>query len=516
LHYFKIHILFFLNKYLFCIFELVISPYNQESNIRLSIMNKHIILLTILSILLLCNCTSTRELYKENSNNNLENKINDAIENSDLATSMGIKVVSLKSGKTLYSLNSDYLFTPASNNKLYTASATLYYLLPQFKFETSVWVDSTYKDSTHVPRLVLVGGADPDLYLAELKLIAKEISKSIKSIDTLIIDNTLFDDVHFGSGWMWDEGSDRYFAHISAMTFNDNCVEISVTPGAIGDKPIIYIKPDTKYVEISNKAITVNDTTDFKDLKIERRWWENSNAIDISGELLNNVDKEIYYRNVENPALFTGTVLIDLLNQFNVKVKSEVTIGQKYFTMTPVYAHYSKPLTNSLKDFLETSDNLSGEIYVKMIGHTVTGQQGNWNNGMLAIKTFLNDEVEIDTTKMRMVDGSGLSRYNLTSPDQITQLLSYMYSTDSNRTEFLSALRSGGWDRTSKNGIEEIEQENNIRAKTGTLSGVSCLSGYVFTKKGEPLVFSIMLNGYVGEHSPYRKLQDDICKILSE
>lgn len=477
-------------------------------------MNKRNIFYIVLTILLLYNCSAPHELYVDSGSNKLTRKINNVIKSSDLTMNIGIKVVSLRSGKTLYSLNSEHLFTPASNNKLYTASAVLHYLSPQFQFKTSVWVDSTYKDSSHVPRLVLVGGGDPDLYLPKLELIAHKISNDIQSIDTLIIDNTLFDNTHFGPGWMWDEGSDWYFAHVNAMTFNDNCVDISVTPSDVGDKPIVSVNPPTNYVQIVNKAVTVEDTVDFKELAIERRWWGNSNVIDISGELMNNADEETHYSNVDNPALFTGTVFVDLLNQVDIKVKTDVTMGLKSATMVPIYTSYSKPIIFSLTNFLEISDNLSGELYVKMIGHTVTKQQGNWDNGMFAIKTFLNNEVKIDTTRIRMVDGSGLSRYNLTSPDQLTQLLKYMYLNDPYSTKFLSALPKGGWDGTSINPIEVDILENSIRAKTGSLAGVSCLSGYAFTKTGEPLVFSIMMNGYVGDPMPYRKLQDNICKIL--
>lgn len=477
-------------------------------------MKNYKIFLSVLTVLLIFNCTSTRELYIEGGNKKLARKINDAIKNSSLTTNMGIKVVSLRSGKVLYSLNSDHLFTPASNNKLYTASAALHYLSSQFKFETSVWIDSTYKDSARVPRLVLVGGGDPDLYLSELELIANQISENIRSIDTLIVDNALFDDVQFGPGWMWDEGSDWYFAHINAMTFNDNCVDIAITPGEIGDNPIVSLNPDTKYVEINNKAVTVEDTIDFKELEIERRWWENSNVIDISGELLKYADEAVYYRNVENPALFAGTVLVDLLDQFNTEVITGVLEGRKSFSMVPIYTYYSEPFTNSLTNFLKTSDNLSGELYVKMIGHITTRQQGSWNNGMLAIKTFLNDEVKIDTTKIRMVDGSGLSRYNLTSPDQLTKLLKYIYSDFFYYSEFIAALPSIGDEGTLKDRMQLIVDKNSIRAKTGSLSGISCLSGYAFTKSGEPLVFSIMMNGYVDESKPYQDLQDRICEIL--
>jgi D-alanyl-D-alanine carboxypeptidase/D-alanyl-D-alanine-endopeptidase (penicillin-binding protein 4) len=113
-----------------------------------------------------------------------------------------------------------------------------------------------------------------------------------------------------------------------------------------------------------------------------------------------------------------------------------------------------------------------------------------------------------------MVDDSGLFCYNLTSPNQLTQLLIYLYSNDNYKAEFLSVLPTGGWNKTLKNRLVGIENERGISAKTGSLSGVSCLSDYVFTKSREPLAFSIMMNGYVGESEPFKQLQDKICKIM--
>jgi D-alanyl-D-alanine carboxypeptidase/D-alanyl-D-alanine-endopeptidase (penicillin-binding protein 4) len=467
-----------------------------------------------LVIFLMYNCTASREMQTSNSSQMLTQKINSAIKESGLKPKMGIKVKSLNSGKTLYSLNSDHLFIPASNNKIYTASAALHYLSPQFRFETSVWIDSTQQNSDHVPRLVLVGGGDPDIFLRELESIAKEINKSVKSIDTIIIDNSLFDDTQLGPGWMWDEGSGWYAAPVDALSFNDNCIDITTTPGPIGEKPLVTINPPTNYVEIRNEAVTVSDTIDFIGFDIERRWWGKNNIFDIEGEIFYTEGEDVYFRNVENPALYTGTVFAELLSKYGTEVKTVVIEGEKSENMIPLYTYYSEPLASSVTNFLKTSDNLSGELFVKMIGHATTFEQGNWDNGMHAIKTFLNDEVKIDTTLMRIVDGSGLSRYNSTSPNQFTQLLEYMYSNYTINAEFLSALPTGGWDGTLKNRMDAIEEDRGIRAKTGTMSGVSCLSGYAYTENGEPLVFSILMNGYVGSSAPYRNLQDRICEIL--
>ena len=320
----------------------------------------------------------------------------------------------------------------------------------------------------------------------------------------LIVDNSLFDDTRLGPGWMWDEGSGWYAAQIDALSFNDNCVDISVAPGSVGEKPQVSINPPTNYVEIRNEAITVNDAIDFIDFDIERRWWEENNIIDIVGEIFYTEEEDVYYRNIENPALFAGTVFSELLTSLGTEINSIVIEGKKTDSMVPIYKYYSEPLTYSLTNFLKASDNLSGELFVKMMGHVTSDDIGNWDNGILAVKTFLNNEVKIDTTQIRIVDGSGLSRYNLTSPDQLTQLLQYMYFNHGINAEFQSALPTGGWDGTLSNRMDNIQDVRGIRAKTGTMSGVSCLSGYAFTKSGEPLVFSLMMNGYIGSSQPYR------------
>jgi len=472
------------------------------------------ILLSSIILVFLINCTATKVSHASDSTQNLANEINNAISSSKLNANMGINVESLRTGKTLYSLNADHLFTPASTNKIYTAASALHYLSPQFKFETSVWVDDEHQNSTHVPRLVLVGGGDPDIFLTELEMIAKEISKSIKSVDTIFVDNSLFDDIRIGPGWMWDEGSGWYAAHVDALSFNDNCVDITVTPGDVGEKPVVTVNPPTNYVEIRNESITVNDTVDFIDFDIERRWWEKSNVIDIVGEIFFNSREDVYFRNIENPALYMGTVFSEMLKKSGTKIGGVVLEKEKNDTMVPLYTYFSEPLTYSISNFLKASDNLSGELFVKMIGHSVTDEQGTWNNGIHAIKTFLNNEVNIDTTQIRMVDGSGLSRYNLTSPDQLNGLLKYMYNNHTINAEFISALPTGGWDGTLTNRMDSIEDKRGIRAKTGTMSGVSCLSGYAYTNLGEPLVFTLMMNGYIGSSKPYRDLQDRICKIL--
>ena len=153
---------------------------------------------------------------------------------------------------------------------------------------------------------------------------------------------------------------------------------------------------------------------------------------------------------------------------------------------------------------MHESDNLTAELFTKTMAVSDT-TIGNWKDGLRIIKTFLADSAGIDTTVLRLADGSGVSRYNLSSADQFIKLLSYMYNSNK-KDEFIYTLASSGSKSTLKYRLEL--SDSKIRAKTGHLSGVSCLSGYIFSDKYGPLAFSMLMNGYIGNAAPFRKLQD--------
>lgn len=466
-------------------------------------------------LFLLLGCSQAPAIYKVRGQPLLSHKIKSTIDQSGLTTNIGLKVVALKTGKILYQLNSDHLFTPASNNKLYTAAAALYYLESGYNFRTTVWIDSSGIIDGKVGTLILKGSGDPDLSLVRLDSLADIVSRNINSIDTLIIDNTRLDSVRFGEGWMWDEGAWWYAAQIDAMTLNDNCIDIDIAPGQVGQPPVTIITPNTAYITINNQARTVDDTVGIRALKIERQWWNFSNIFDITGDILITAERDTIYRNIDSPARYSGQVFSEALIRQGISFDGPIIIDNLPPGARLLTENISDSLSVSIRNFLKESDNLTGELLVKTIGLETSDQQGNWKNGLTAIKKFLNDIVIIDTTAIRMVDGSGVSHYNLTSPDQLVAVLQYVYSQSGYQSDFLAALPLAGLDGTLENRMENDLVRGKILAKTGTLSGASCLSGYVFTKVGNPLAFSIMMNGYVGSSGPYRQLQDDICTILA-
>ena len=433
----------------------------------------------------------------------IKSKINKLIAESDLDVSLGIKVIAVEDDKTLYELNSNKLFMPASNNKLYTCAAALHYLGRDHIFKTTILKNNN--------DLVLKGGGDPDLTIEHLDSLANTTAKIIGDVDTLYLDATLLDSMYYGKGWMWDEGSWWYAAPIGALSVNDNCIDFHIEPGNLGEPARIDHFPTTEYISQSNKTTTVENNTELKKLKIERDWVGRTNHFSITGEIVISDSIDTLQRNVHDPTLFTGTLFKESLAKYGVQV-GHMKRGTKVNESETIAIHYSDPLIASATNLMNESDNLTAELLIKIIGR---GNQieGNWKDGLDSVKTLLSDSAGIDTSRIRLVDGSGVSRYNLTSPDQLTRFLKWSFNSKY-KDDFISTLASGG----NKDGTMEkrLEKEGNlIRAKTGGLSGVSNLSGYIFSPKHGPLAFSILISGYTGSSYQAIQLQNKIVQLFA-
>ncbi|MAG21633.1 MAG: D-alanyl-D-alanine carboxypeptidase/D-alanyl-D-alanine-endopeptidase [Candidatus Marinimicrobia bacterium] len=451
---------------------------------------------------------------------NIAKRIDAAAASVDNNLNLGVMVVSPLTGEVIYEHNADHLFIPASNVKLFTAAAALHFLGPHYRFMTKLYTNSKSENhpDSEIANLYLKGGGDPDLTDRELSEMVEQLQiLGIKAIQgNIVVDNTLFDSDPWGPGWMWDEGALWYFAPIDAMNLNDNCVTVHVRPGPKeGSLPLVSIDPPTAHISIDLKATTVRANSGKNSLKVQRRWKTKENIIDITGEIPLNSYSRQFTRSVENPAIYAGTVLKELLVDGGITVGGLVWQDTVPADTVLLSYHRSEPLSESVKNFLKISDNLTGEVLVKTVGAITDSAQGTWANGLRAIKTFLIDEVGIDTLRMEYADGSGVSRYNLISPDQIVQLLLWAHDSFKIYPEFVVALPIGGADGSLEKRMMSENLQQKSRAKTGTLRGVSSLSGYLTSADNETLAFSIMMNGYTGDSDPYRELQDRIVAILT-
>lgn len=467
--------------------------------------NTKIIYFLYFLIFILASCSSSLNILELRNSYSIEKKIKYLLNRLELNTSIGLKVISLSSKKVLFSMNEKKLFSPASNMKLLTGAAAIELLTPNYKFKTIIHNNKN--------NIIFTGSGDPTFNRSNLDSIAKLISLKFKSIDTLFIETKNMDSLEYGSGWMWDEGSEEYSAPVNTFIVDKNCITFECSPNIIGKPAKIRLLPNMDEIIFENLSLTVDDTLNFKKLKIERNWVKQINDFSISGEIKIDNRPDTLVKNIYNPNLFNAKLFKKYLISHGVGV-DEIKLIRSWKKRTDtLVVHESIILDNILEKMMHESDNQIAEVLIRTLG-LKKYNIGSSKYGVKSVKDFIFDKTTIDTSSFRIADGSGLSRYNLLSVNQIINLLSYMHLSPQNET-FKHSLPSGG-----EKGSQLENRMNNlgekILAKTGSLSGVSSLSGYLVSESFGPLAFSIIINGYIGSSDPYRQIQNEICEIFAK
>ncbi|MFQ5604835.1 MAG: D-alanyl-D-alanine carboxypeptidase/D-alanyl-D-alanine-endopeptidase [bacterium] len=482
----------------------------------------------LLPLLLLLNACASRTKIAApdlpiNSVSALHERLDTILQDSALAQStVGVKVIALKTDEVLYEKNSRLLFHPASNMKLFTTAAALKNLGPNYKFPTILYADTTaVADSVVHGNLYLKGFANPDLTTEDLRWMAQQLkSQGIKKITgDLICDDSYLDDFYWGWGWMWDDVSAWEWAPISALTVEDNCVEVKVKPGQkVGDSLIVQMEPQTAFMKIVNYGVTVDstDTTRIDAFKVERIWRPlPENTVVIEGGRTQKARPREFTIDVVNAPLYAGTLLAELLLKEGLEFKGQILNGTAPDTTMLLVKHLSAPLTEIVMNTNKVSDNLSAELLLKTLGAEIYGVPGTAKKGFYAINKFMH-EIGADTTSYKLADGSGVSRYGTNTADNILALLKAMYRDFQVQAEFMASLSIAGVDGTLKNRMHGTAADGKVRAKTGNLRGVSALSGFTSTAYGEPIAFSMLMAHFLGSSSKIKKIQDRVAVALSE
>ena len=446
------------------------------------------------------------------------------LDHPDLAPmTVGVKVVSPVTGRTLFSRHSDGLFHPASNTKMFTAVGVLRTMGADYRYLTSVYADGdayARGDTLYTP-LYLFGRGDPLLestHLDSLAAIVAERCGARVIAGDIVVDAAYLDGIPYGEGWMWDDVQYSYSAALGALSVNGNSVMIGISPGAAVGAPVtVRVEPPTASVifEVQALMAAAGDTSTVDPLRVERDWPSRSNTIRVTGRLRMDAEERAYYRSVEEPGLYAGNLFREKLQARGIRVTGPVRRGTTPTRARALATYRSPPVTGALARLLKDSSNLTAELLVKTMGRHETGETGTAVDGLAVLRRVLADYIGLDPSAYRFADGSGLSWYNYASPDQIVDLLTAAYHDKAIGDSFRDALPIAGVDGSLKNRMKDTVAMGNLRAKTGTLTGVSCLSGYVNTLDGEPLVFSIMMNNFVGPASTARRTQDEIGVLLA-
>lgn len=428
--------------------------------------------------------------------------------------------VSLDRGDTLFAVNADSALVPASNQKLVTTAAALHHLGPDFRYATYVVSEAPVDSGVVRGDLVLYGTGDPtvsDRFYPERGTVFERLADELRSDGIRRIEGDVVGDASYfpGStspaGWPRDgiagrSAADWFAAPATALAFNENVVTLHIGPGpGAGRPPRIEATPGEGRLAVVNDATTGGRG---RRARLAVRRADADAPIRISGTIPRG-HRGVWRRvTIPDPPLFAASTFRAVLEDRGIAVSGDVRstrnpeasplsrrrVFAPAFRREPriLARHHSPPLSRILTVVNRESHNHFAETVLRTLGRTVLGD-GSPAGGVAAVRRFLVTEVGLDAGSARPVDGSGLSPENRASAADLVALLAYMEASPHGET-FRATLPEAG-SRRGLGRMYRTRAAGNLRAKTGTLDGVSALSGYVRTADGERVAFSLVGNG---------------------
>ncbi len=435
---------------------------------------------------------------------------------------VGIYIESLTNGHVKYHHNEHRLFVPASNMKLFTTAASLVNLGPHYRFRTGIYYDGQITGQTLSGDLIVKGSGDPtisgrfyqdDIY-AVFRAWADSLKKhGIKRIEgDLVGDNSYFTGATMAEGWNWDDETFWYSAHTSALSFNDNCVNIRVTGGQkIGDPVQLQIEPDLPCVTIVNTARTVDDSVSTLNFRRSR----GGNTILVYGNFPIHKGSTQESITVEDPAQMFLYVLKTVLNSNGVEVAGNLKVIEQrkynYLQLHRLFEHTSPEMKDIIRVVNKRSHNFYADQLLKTLGATFNGE-GSFEAGSEMVSNWLHS-IGVAPNEFIMVDGSGLSRKNFVAPNATATLLRWMFRSPYYE-DFFNSLSISGTDGTMEDRMKGMLAQGRVHAKTGYVKHMRSLSGYAFNKDDRPFLFVLMVNNFSVPVSYVNLLQDRICELI--
>jgi D-alanyl-D-alanine carboxypeptidase/D-alanyl-D-alanine-endopeptidase (penicillin-binding protein 4) len=427
---------------------------------------------------------------------------------------VGIKIVSLATGKVIAEQDSDKYFIPASNMKNFTVAAAMEKLGPNFKFVTSVYAAAPPDSSGTVKGDVRIAGrgdisisppfatSDPesnDIYYERMDRLANAIAAAgVKRIDGNIIgDESYFTGHAVPYTWEWDDMQSYDGAEVSALPLNLNAVTLIIRGGRPGQPCTIELGPPTLIYQVTNNCITAaagSHRAVGLDKALER------NSVLVSGTIAAG-ERWATSISVTHPAENFVAMLKDRLEKKGIVVTGGSRVmaaGTKPLEQTEIAHFDSPPFSEIAAKTMKPSQNMFAETILWIMGEEIGRKNGGTGDssklGLDVVKSFLQQQVGITAEAFDPYDGSGMSRHDLVTPDSVVRLYTYMAKQSPNAAAWRNALAVGGVDGTLRNRFKGTKVADNFHGKTGTLDQVSALSGYVTTASGEQLVVSVIVN----------------------
>jgi D-alanyl-D-alanine carboxypeptidase/D-alanyl-D-alanine-endopeptidase (penicillin-binding protein 4) len=439
---------------------------------------------------------------------------------------VGFIVTDLETGAVLAESGADVLINPASNDKMVTSAAALATLKPEYRFKTEYFVQGSLKDGTLSGNLVVKGYGDPSVVTERLVRVANELFLLgvEKVTGNVVVDDSWFDGEEEPRGWEQEDAPDRaYAAPVNALMVNYNAVAVYVRPGSRPGAPaVVQVDPPSERVTLKGEVLTeaVGRGVRLSSNKdpaegAARGDPGNGTVLTIDGSVGLREGPERLYRRVYDPALHFGSTLTALLQQRGIKMKHSVVRGLVPAGARLILVDKSPALRDIVTTLNHHSNNIIAEALVKAMGAEVFGAPGSMAHGLAVGRQYLEQKVGLQPGSYVYENGSGLNDVNRFTARQLAQLVCAVAADYEIATEWFTSLAVAGTQGTISHRMKETPAQRHLRAKTGTLRGVSALSGTVVQPSGNVVAFSILTQGYKKGASVVWKVQTDIGAALA-
>ena len=451
----------------------------------------------------------------------LQNRI-DRFLNNDFfqRATIGISVYDLTDQKPLYSYNEKRLCRPASNMKLLTSATALSVLTPEYLFKTGLYYTGMVDETGRLlGDIYLSGGFDPELKSSDLDSLILLVKKAgISSIEgDLYLDASMSDSVFWGKAWSWDDDMEAFQPYLSPIPLNKGITKIQVIPASPSRAPIISTDPESSFIQVVNRATTVWKSSEppKESLRFSRDYNGRSNRITVSGTIAAQAGTYATTISLQNPYGYALTVfsekMTEQLPESNIRVVGLARVPAEAKNL----GFATHTIAEVIQQLNKDSDNLNAEMLLYTLGYQQGSAPSSTEKGVVVVHQLI-EQLGFNPKSYSIADGSGLSNQNYLSPELLVALLKYMHQSP-DFDMFRKSLPISGEDGTLAHRMKGTAAYRKVTAKTGSITGVSTLSGYVTARNGHLLAFSIMVQNFT-ERTSYVSVNyiDKICEILAE
>lgn len=401
--------------------------------------------------------------------------------------------------RILYARNADLLLRPASLMKLVTTAAVTCAFDDHAQFHTAV---TATIDSFGQCDVSVRAAGDPFIDAQDITSITDMLrARGVRAVRSLMLDPVAFDSIPFGAGWMWDDEDADFTPHLDGFLYGNGQWNVSVTTS--GSSTRVDITPAIGVARVE-EDLRIGARTE---ITVRRR--RDANVVRVSGTIRAG-DSFHTQVSMALPRRVFHAALLASFTRSGIDVLPSTPLASRISHDVLDVGAVRHPIGDAVREANVKSDNRCAEALLRLVG--ARAGKGSAKVGIEAVAAVL-DSAGVRTSDIVQADGSGLSPYNLTSAAALGSLLRVM-AVSKEGGRFRSSLAQGAASGTLRNRFFGTAQAGRVRAKTGTMRGISGLAGYIERERGEPLAFVIMMQNFTGDASKYRKVQDAIVALL--